>query len=207
VDVYSTFLQRSFDQIFQEVALQNLPVVFTLDRGWAIHRPRTDLPTAEPTGVPYMRLLFPNMVVMAPGDETDVASMLRFALNQPSPTSIRYPKANLKRHDRPTTPIELGKAEVFSWGEDAMLIAFGTQLGECLKAAQRLRDEGLSVGVVNARLLQTVGSSGDVTSHRHGGCSGNGRGRDAGGWLRLGIAGMCQCIWPEHGSRYASRVT
>ncbi len=82
VDIYSTFLQRSFDQIFQEVALQNLPVTFCLDRA-GLTGP--DGPTHHGCfDIPYMRL-FPNMVVMAPGDELDVAPMLRFALEQNSP--------------------------------------------------------------------------------------------------------------------------
>jgi 1-deoxy-D-xylulose-5-phosphate synthase len=96
------------------------------------------------------------MVVMAPGDEADVAPMLRFAVSHSSPTSIRYPKAGLERHEREVTPLDLGKAEVLSWGEDLMLIAFGTLLGSCLKAAERLREEGLSVGVVNARFCKPL---------------------------------------------------
>ena len=86
VDIYSTFLQRSFDQIFQEVALQNLPVVFTLDRA-GLTGP--DGPTHHGAfDIPYMRL-FPNMVVMAPGDERDVPPMLRLAVrhNRPRPQS------------------------------------------------------------------------------------------------------------------------
>jgi 1-deoxy-D-xylulose-5-phosphate synthase len=153
VDIYSTFLQRSFDQIFQEVALQNLPVVFTLDRA-GLTGP--DGPTHHGTyDIPYMRL-FPNMVVMAPGDEADVAPMLQFALNHNAPTSIRYPKANLERHERNLAPIELGKAEVFDWGKDVIFLAFGTLLGHCLKAADELRNDGLSVGVVNARFCKPL---------------------------------------------------
>jgi 1-deoxy-D-xylulose-5-phosphate synthase len=90
VDIYSTFLQRSFDQIFQEVALQNLPVTFCLDRA-GLTGP--DGPTHHGAfDITYMRL-FPNMVVMAPGDELDVAPMLHFALSHSGPASIRYPKA------------------------------------------------------------------------------------------------------------------
>jgi 1-deoxy-D-xylulose-5-phosphate synthase len=153
VDIYSTFLQRSFDQIFQEVALQNLPVVFTLDRA-GLTGP--DGPTHHGTyDIPYMRL-FPNMVVMAPGDEADVAPMLNFALNHDAPTSIRYPKANLERHERTVAPIELGKAEVLDWGTDVIYVAFGTLLNSCLKAADELRNEGLSVGVINARFCKPL---------------------------------------------------
>ncbi|MFQ3650640.1 MAG: 1-deoxy-D-xylulose-5-phosphate synthase [Gemmataceae bacterium] len=153
VDIYSTFLQRSFDQIFQEVALQNLPVVFTLDRA-GLTGP--DGPTHHGTyDITYMRL-FPNMVVMAPGDEADVAPMLNFALGHNAPTSMRYPKANLERHERAVAPIELGKAEVFDWGSDVIFVAFGTLLGSCLKAADELRQEGLSVGVINARFCKPL---------------------------------------------------
>ncbi|MCA9056832.1 MAG: 1-deoxy-D-xylulose-5-phosphate synthase, partial [Planctomycetaceae bacterium] len=91
VDIYSTFLQRSFDQIFQEVALQNLPVLFCMDRA-GICGP--DGPTHH--GLfdnSYMRV-FPNIAIMAPGDQHDVAPMLKLAMEHDGPTSIRYPKAN-----------------------------------------------------------------------------------------------------------------
>src|SRR5262249_54926863 len=91
VDIYSTFLQRSYDQIFQEVALQNLPVVFTLDRA-GLTGP--DGPTHHGAfDIAYMRCL-PNVVVMAPGDASDVPPMLDFALKHAGPISMRYPKAN-----------------------------------------------------------------------------------------------------------------
>jgi len=153
VDIYSTFLQRSFDQIFQEVALQNLPVTFCLDRA-GVTGP--DGPTHHGAfDTPYMRL-FPNMVVMAPGDELDIAPMLRFALAENSPVSLRYPKANLEKVDRVVTPVELGQAEVHEWGEDVMLIAYGTLFPTCVKAADRLRADGLSVGVINARFVKPL---------------------------------------------------
>jgi len=153
VDIYSTFLQRSFDQIFQEVALQNLPVTFCLDRA-GLTGP--DGPTHHGTyDIPYLRL-FPNMIVMAPGDELDVAPMLRFALQQKSPTSLRYPKASLETVERGHQPIELGQAEVFEWGTDVMLIAFGSLLPTCVKAAEKLKQEGLDVGVINARFAKPL---------------------------------------------------
>jgi 1-deoxy-D-xylulose-5-phosphate synthase len=153
VDIYSTFLQRAFDQIFQEVALQNLPVVFALDRA-GLTGP--DGPTHHGVfDTPYMRL-FPNMIVMAPGDELDMAPMLRFALVQNSPTSMRYPKANLEKVDRSFAPIELGQSEVFEWGTDAVLVAYGTLFPTCVKAAEKLRAEGLDVGVINARFCKPL---------------------------------------------------
>jgi 1-deoxy-D-xylulose-5-phosphate synthase len=153
VAIYSTFLQRSFDQLFQEVALQNLPVTFCLDRA-GLTGP--DGPTHHGAfDTVYMRL-FPNFVIMAPGDEADVAPMLKFALEHPGPVSLRYPKASLEKVERAVTPIELGQAEVLDWGDDAMLIAYGTLLPTCVKAAERLRQQGLSVGVVNARFAKPL---------------------------------------------------
>ena len=154
VDIYSTFLQRSFDQIFQEVSLQNLPVIFTLDRGGLVG---ADGPTHHGTyDIAYMRM-FPNMTVMAPGDEKDVAPMLDFALGHGGPTSIRYPKANLETIEREPQPIELGQAEMLEWETDGIFLACGTLVTTCLRAAERLRQEhGLRVGVVNARFVKPL---------------------------------------------------
>jgi len=153
VDIYSTFLQRGFDHIFQEVALQNLPVTFCLDRGGFAG---PDGPTHH--GVfdnSYMRI-FPNMTVMAPGDEFDVVPMLDFALTHAGPVSIRYPKANTENVERPECPVELGKSEIFSWGEDGMFIAFGALFPACVRAAEQLRQQGLDVGVINARFAKPL---------------------------------------------------
>ncbi|HEV3416405.1 MAG TPA: 1-deoxy-D-xylulose-5-phosphate synthase [Pirellulales bacterium] len=153
VDIYSTFLQRSFDQVFQEVALQNLPVTFMLDRA-GLTGP--DGPTHHGVfDLGYMRL-FPNLVVMAPGDEDDLAKMLEFALAHDAPVSIRYPKATVENVADRRTPIELGRAEVLHWGTDGTIIACGTLLGNCLKAAATLREEGLDFGVVNARFVKPL---------------------------------------------------
>jgi 1-deoxy-D-xylulose-5-phosphate synthase len=153
VDIYSTFLQRAFDQIFQEVALQNLPVVFTMDRA-GLTGP--DGPTHHGVfDIPYMRL-FPNLTVMAPGDEHDVVPMLRYALKQGGPVSLRYPKAGLERVERDLAPVETGRAEVIDWGEDGAFVVFGTLLPAAVQAAKVLRDEGLNVGVINARFAKPL---------------------------------------------------
>jgi 1-deoxy-D-xylulose-5-phosphate synthase len=155
VDIYSTFLQRTFDQIFQEVCLQNLPVVFTMDRA-GLTGP--DGPTHHGVfDIAYMRM-FPNMVSMAPGDEADVRSMLNFAIKHNGPISMRYPKANLENVERtnPVSPLEMGKAEVISSGEDGCFIAFGSLLSNCVAAAKKLRAEGLNVGVINARFVKPL---------------------------------------------------
>ncbi len=153
VDIYSTFLQRSFDQIFQEVCLQNLPVVFMLDRA-GLTGP--DGPTHHGAfDLGYLRL-FPNLAVLAPGDEHDLPAMLDWALAWNGPVAIRYPKAVVERHPGPRTPIEWGKAEVLAEGHDGLILACGTMLGAALEAAARLREEGLEVGVVNARFVKPL---------------------------------------------------
>ncbi|MFV0443535.1 MAG: 1-deoxy-D-xylulose-5-phosphate synthase [Planctomycetaceae bacterium] len=153
VDIYSTFLQRSFDQIFQEVALQNLPVTFCLDRGGLCG---PDGPTHH--GVfdnSYMRV-FPNIVLMAPGDAQDVSPMLDLCLSHDGPTSMRYPKTNAEIIERSVAPLELGKSEVLRWGTDGALFVFGAQLGEAVRAAEQLAQQGLDVAVVNARFLRPL---------------------------------------------------
>ena len=156
VDIYSTFLQRSYDQIFQEVCLQNLPVTFMLDRA-GLTGP--DGPTHHGSfDLGYMRL-FPNMVVMAPGDEHDITAMLDFALGHDGPTAIRYPKTAVERQEGPRTPLALGRAELLAEGSDGLVIVCGTLLGEATKAAAALHDEGLDVTVVNARFVKPLDTS------------------------------------------------
>ena len=153
VAIYSTFLQRSYDQIFQEVALQNLPVTFLLDRG-GLTGP--DGPTHHGCfDIAYMRI-FPNMVVMAPGDAKDLVQMVDFALEHDAPCSIRYPKENAEILERTGAPVELGQAETLETGRDGTILCCGTLLSHCLKATAQLRAEGLDVGVVNARFIKPL---------------------------------------------------
>ncbi len=153
VNVYSTFMQRSYDQIFQEVSLQNLPVVLLLDRAGLVG---PDGPTHHGVfDLTYLRPM-PNMVVMAPGDELDVAPMLQFALHHDGPTAIRYPKAPAEKIERRSAPIELGTAEVLREGANGAIVACGTLLVACLEATDRLADEGLHLGVINARFAKPL---------------------------------------------------
>ena len=153
VDIYSTFLQRSFDQIFQEVCLQNLPVVFMLDRA-GLTGP--DGPTHHGAfDLGYLRL-FPNMAVLAPGDEHDLAAMLDWALAHGGPVAIRYPKATVENHGGQRPPIELGRSETLAEGHDGLVVACGTLLGEALAAAAELRGEGLDLSVINARFVKPL---------------------------------------------------
>jgi 1-deoxy-D-xylulose-5-phosphate synthase len=154
VAIYSTFLQRSFDQIFQEVALQGLPVTFCLDRSGLCG---PDGPTHH--GVfdhSYLRP-FPGLTVMAPGDSHDIAPMLSFALEHDGPVAIRYPKATIETVERPPQPITLGKSEIIRQGSDGTFLACGTLLATCLAAADQLGQEhGMDVGVVNARFIKPL---------------------------------------------------
>jgi 1-deoxy-D-xylulose-5-phosphate synthase len=153
VDIYSTFLQRSYDQIFQEVALQNLPVTFMLDRA-GLAGP--DGPThhgAFDGG--YLRVL-PNMTIMAPADEHDLVQMLNFALRHDGPCALRYPKATLLSIDAHRVALECGKCEVLSWSGDGVIIGYGALVPTCLEAARELRAEGIEVGVINARFLKPL---------------------------------------------------
>ena len=153
VAIYSTFLQRSYDQIFQEVALQNLPVTFMIDRA-GLTGP--DGPTHHGLfDIGYMRV-FPNIVMMAPGDATEVEPMLEFALSYPGPTSIRYPKTTAQTFERVKKPIELGKSEIIQWGTDGAIIACGAMLQQAIAAAELLKRDGLNVAIINARFIKPL---------------------------------------------------
>ena len=153
VDIYSTFLQRSFDQIFQEVCLQKLPVTFMLDRGGLT---ANDGPTHHGTfDYGYLRL-FPNMVVMAPGDANDIGGMLDFSLSHDVACSMRYPKTNAAEIRRDLQPVELGKSEQLREGNDGTIIACGTTLQAAVDAAEALAAEGLDCRVVNARFVKPI---------------------------------------------------
>jgi len=152
VDIYSTFLQRSYDQIFQEAALQNLPVVFMLDRA-GLTGP--DGPTHHGLfDIGYMRL-FPNMVCMAPGYSAEMDLMLDAALAHDQPSSIRYPKASALQLKRTPDPIEIGKSETIREGSDGTIIAYGAMLEQALAAADALKGE-LDVTVINARFVKPM---------------------------------------------------
>jgi 1-deoxy-D-xylulose-5-phosphate synthase len=159
VDIYSTFLQRSYDQIFQEVSLQNLPVTFMLDRA-GLTGP--DGPTHHGTfDIGYLRV-FPNMVLMAPGDANDLGGMVDFAIKHSSPCAIRYPKTNAAMIKRDLQTIELGKAEVFRIGRDGNILCYGAHLEDCLAVMELMQAEGLDVGVINARFAKPIDE--EVTS-------------------------------------------
>lgn len=152
VDIYSTFLQRSYDQIFQEVALQDLPVVMMLDRA-GLTGP--DGPTHHGLfDIGYMRV-FPNMVCMAPAYAAEVDLMLSAALNLDHPSSIRYPKASALDLERIPEPVQIGRSERILGGADGTIVAFGAMLEQALAAAELLEGD-LDVGVINARFVKPI---------------------------------------------------
>ncbi len=153
VDIYSTFLQRSYDQVFQEVSLQNLPVLLMLDRAGLVG---PDGPTHHGVfDLCYLRP-FPNLVVMAPGDARDLRAMVDWALEHDMPAAIRYAKATSRQIERKEAPIELGRAEVLREGDDGTIIACGSVLPDCLAAAEQLAAEGIGLSVLNARFAKPL---------------------------------------------------
>ncbi|MEM8734160.1 MAG: 1-deoxy-D-xylulose-5-phosphate synthase [Planctomycetota bacterium] len=153
VTIYSTFLQRSYDQIFQEVALQNLPVVLMMDRA-GLAGP--DGPTHHGVyDIGYTRV-FPNMTFMAPASGAELKAMLDFALECDGPVSIRYPKATASEIDLSGQPIEMGKSQVVRWGTDGALLGLGPMLEVALEAADRLAKEGIDIAVINPRFVKPL---------------------------------------------------
>lgn len=159
VCIYSTFLQRSFDQIAQEVALQNLPVVFCVDRAGmvgsdgATHHGLMD--------IGYLRML-PNMVLAAPADAGEMRQALEFALTHTQPVVIRYPKDFVPPEEPAQTvfetPFELGRSVLVRRGRKAPLaiVCYGTVLAEALAAAEILGSEKIPVDVINARFAAPI---------------------------------------------------
>lgn len=154
--IYSTFLQRAYDQIIHDVALQNLPVVFCLDRAGLSPN---DGPTHHGLfDISYLRCV-PNATVMQPKDEDELVDMLHTALHLGGPAFVRYPRGagvGVKLKSQPVA-LPVGQAEVLRQGSNIMLWALGSMVQDALKLAARLEsEENLSVGVVNARFAKPL---------------------------------------------------
>ncbi len=153
--IYSTFLQRAFDQLIHDVALPNLHVVFALDRGGLVGE---DGPTHQGQfDLSYLRLI-PNFTVMAPKDENELQHLLYTALKLSGPAALRYPRGNGVGAplDSEFQEIPLGKAEILREGKDLLVLAAGPLVYEALKAAETLEKQGVSVAVVNARFIKPL---------------------------------------------------
>ncbi len=164
--IYSTFLQRAFDQVFQEVVLQRLPVVFCIDRAGlvggdgAVHQGYLD--------ISYLRC-FQNMVVMAPADEPELAQMLRFALTLDVPSAIRYPRDTVPDALGQAPPVELGKSRLMLDGPEATILAYGSEVSCALDAADALAGEQIFVSVINARFAKPIDEDMVTTAITRGG--------------------------------------
>jgi len=154
--IYSTFLQRAYDQVVHDVAIQNLPVRFAIDRAGLVG---ADGPThAGSFDVAYLGCL-PNFVIMAAADEAELMHMVatQVALDD-RPSALRYPRGEGMGVPMPAegTPLEIGKGRVLREGHKVALFSFGTRLGECLKAADELAALGLSTTVADARFAKPL---------------------------------------------------
>jgi 1-deoxy-D-xylulose-5-phosphate synthase len=155
VAVYSTFMQRAMDQIFQEVALQKLPVVLCMDRAGlvgsdgAVHQGSLDIACLRP---------LPGMVLMAPADAAELGAALEFALSGDFPAAIRYPR-DVVPPDLPgeCPPFELGRSRALREGADGTFVCYGTAVEPALAAAEALaRQEGIEAGVIQARFAKPL---------------------------------------------------
>ena len=154
VAVYSTFLQRAYDQIFHDVCLQKVPVIFAIDRAGLVG---SDGPTHHGVfDIAYLRHL-PGMTLMAPSDARELEAMFRFALTLDGPCAIRYPRAAVSEADvTPDAPIELGKSVVVAEGADGTILAYGAMVSIALEARAALVAKGLDVKVIDARFAKPV---------------------------------------------------
>ena len=154
--MYSTFLQRGYDQVVHDVALQNLPVRFAIDRAGLVG---ADGPThAGSFDIAFMANL-PNMVVMAASDEAELVHMVATAVEySDGPIAFRYPRGNGVGCDLPSIgkPIEIGKGRVVTAGNTVSLLSFGTRLPEVLKASETLKLKGISPTIIDARFAKPL---------------------------------------------------
>ncbi len=156
--IYSTFMQRAYDQVLHDVCMQELPVVFALDRAGVVgedgetHQGLFDLS--------YLRHL-PNLVVMAPKDENELRDMLYTAVEHPGPVALRYPRGRGVGVGFSSTlrKVPIGQAEVLREGEDLLILALGASVYPALAAAQELEQQGFTATVVNARFVKPLDES------------------------------------------------
>jgi len=154
VAIYSTFLQRAYDQLYHDISLQDLPVVFALDRAGLVS---DDGPTHQGVNdIIYLRHM-PHMIVMAPKDENELQRMLKSALEYGHPTAIRFPKGRGRGVELEDDPQEIapGKSERLKDGKN-LLLAYGSMVYPALEAAAELEKEGLSLAVINARFARPL---------------------------------------------------
>jgi 1-deoxy-D-xylulose-5-phosphate synthase len=155
VAIYSTFVQRAYDQVFHDICLQKLPVTIAMDRGGLVG---DDGPTHH--GVfdfSYLRHL-PSITLMAPKDENELRHMLKTAIYAGAPMALRYPRGAGYGVDMDSEPqtLEIGRGELLAEGTDLCIIAIGSTVQPALQAAESLRGKGISAGVLNARFVKPL---------------------------------------------------
>jgi len=153
VALYSTFLQRAYDQVFHEICLQGLPVVIAIDRAGLVG---SDGPTHHGVfDIAYLRHL-PEMTLMAPKDVPEMRKMLEAAIAWRRPCAIRYPRDSAPEDSPRCSPVERGKAEILREGPDALIVAYGSMVFPAMRAADMLQEDGLDVTVMNARFAKPL---------------------------------------------------
>lgn len=155
--IYSTFLQRAYDQIIHDVCIQNLPVFFCLDRAGIVG---SDGPTHQGMyDIAYLRCI-PNIVIMAPKDEAELQSMVVTGVNHTSgPIAMRYPRGNgygVPLMEEGWEPLEIGKGEILRTGDDVLIVGYGTMVYPGMQAAEILSEHGIEATVINARFVKPL---------------------------------------------------
>ncbi|NJP09095.1 MAG: 1-deoxy-D-xylulose-5-phosphate synthase [Leptolyngbyaceae cyanobacterium RU_5_1] len=155
--IYSTFLQRAYDQIIHDVCIQNLPVFFCMDRAGIVG---ADGPTHQGMyDIAYLRCI-PNMVLMAPKDEAELQRMIVTGINHTSsPIALRYPRGNgygAPLMEEGWEPLEIGKGEILRHGDDLLLVAYGSMVYPALQTAEILHEHGVELTVINARFAKPL---------------------------------------------------
>ena len=157
VAIYSTFLQRAYDQVLHDVAIQNLPVFFCLDRAGIVG---ADGPTHQGLyDISYLRCI-PNMTIMAPKDEAELQRMVVTGINHVSgPIAMRFPRGSgvgVPLMEEGWESIPIGKGEILRHGDDILLVAYGTMVNQSLQVAEILKEHGIEATVINARFVKPL---------------------------------------------------
>ena len=156
VAIYSTFLQRAFDQLIHDVGIQNLPVSFVLDRAGIVG---ADGPTHQGQyDISYMRAI-PNFVLMAPKDEAELQRMLITSINHKGPTALRIPRGSglgVAVMDEGWEPLKIGEGEILEEGDDVLIIAYGSMVQAATETAKLLKNRGINACIVNARFVRPL---------------------------------------------------
>jgi 1-deoxy-D-xylulose-5-phosphate synthase len=156
VAIYSTFLQRAYDQLIHDVGIQNLPVTFVLDRAGIVG---ADGPTHQGQyDISYLRAV-PNFTVMAPKDEAELQRMLVTSIDHDGPCAIRFPRGEgegVPLMEEGWQPLEIGRGEVLAEGEDLLIVAYGSMVYPAMATAGLLQERGVRATVINARFLRPL---------------------------------------------------